>query len=107
MKIDQAMALMREHRVDCWIAQLGQETWLHPDPIQSLVVGTTVTWPSAFLITAAGATIALVGTGDVDNVRRTGAFERVEGYVRDLEPELRRVLEELAPESIAVSYAER
>jgi Xaa-Pro aminopeptidase len=106
MKIDQAIALMREHRVECWIAQLGQETWLHPDPIQSLVVGTTVTWPSAFLITAGGATIALVGTGDVGNVRRTGAYERVEGYVRDLEPELRRVLEELAPESIAVSYAE-
>ena len=106
MKIDQAIALMREHGIECWIAQLGQETWLHPDPIQSLVVGTTVTWPSAFLITAAGATIALVGTGDVGNVRRTGVYERVEGYVRDLEPELRRVLEELAPESIAVSYAE-
>jgi Xaa-Pro aminopeptidase len=104
-KIDQAIALLREQGVDCWIAQLGQETWLHPDPIQPLVVGTTVTWPSAFLITAAGQTIALVGTGDVGNVRSTAAYERVEGYVKDLAPELRRVLAELDPQRIAVSYA--
>src|SRR5207302_1889704 len=70
-----------------------------------LVVGTSVTWPSAFLLTAAGATIALVATGDVENVRRAGAYERVEGYVQDLEPELRRVLDELRPRSLAVSYA--
>ena len=104
-KVEQAMKLMAEQGVDCWIAQLGQETWSHPDPVQALVVGTSVTWPSAFLLTAAGATIALVATGDVENVRRAGAYERVEGYVQDLEPELRRVLDELRPRSLAVSYA--
>ncbi|HYM50832.1 MAG TPA: Xaa-Pro peptidase family protein [Candidatus Limnocylindrales bacterium] len=104
-KIDQAIALLKEHEIDCWIAQLGQETWLHPDPIQPLVIGTSITWPSAFLITAGGQTIALVGTGDVGNVRQVGAYERVEGYVKDLAPELRRVLDELKPGRIAVSYA--
>ena len=104
-KIDQAIGLMREHQVDCWIAQLGQETWVHPDPIQPMVIGTSITWPSAFLITADGRTVALVGTGDVGNVRQVGAYDRVEGYVRDLEPELRRVLDELNPNSIAISYA--
>jgi len=38
-KIDQAIGLMKDQGIDCWIAQLGQETWLHPDPIQALVVG--------------------------------------------------------------------
>lgn len=104
-KIDQAIGVMREHQVDCWIAQIGQETWVHPDPIQPLVIGTSVTWPSAFLIAADGRTVALVGTGDVGNVRQVGAYDRVEGYVQDLEPELRRVLDELNPNSIAVSYA--
>src|SRR2546421_439736 len=79
-KVEQAMKLMAEQGVDCWIAQLGQETWSHPDPVQALVVGTSVTWPSAFLVTAAGATIALGATGDVGNVRRAGAYERGEGY---------------------------
>jgi Xaa-Pro aminopeptidase len=104
-KVDQAIALMRERDVDCWIVQLGQETWSHPDPVQSLVVGTSVTWPSAFILTSSGASIALVATGDVRNVRQAGAYERVEGYVEDLGPELRRLLEELRPRSVAVSYA--
>ena len=104
-KIDQAIGLLKEHAIDCWIAQLGQETWLHPDPIQPLVIGTTITWPSAFLITASGQTIALVGTGDVGNVRSTGGYDRVDGYVKDLAPELLRVLAELDPKTIAVSYA--
>ena len=46
-KVEQAMKLMAEQGVDCWIAQLGQETWSHPDPVQALVVGTSVTWPWA------------------------------------------------------------
>lgn len=104
-KIDQAIALMIEQGVDCWIAQLGQETWLHPDPIQALVVGTTITWPSAFLITARGDTIALVGTGDVGNVESVGAYARVEGYIEDLAPLLRKTLTELNPKQIAVSFA--
>lgn len=104
-KIDQAMELMKEQGIDCWIAQLGQETWLHPDPIQALVVGTTVTWPAAFLITAQGDTMALVGTGDVGNVQSIGAYARVEGYVEDLAPLLNRTLKELNPERIAVSFA--
>jgi Xaa-Pro aminopeptidase len=104
-KLDQAIALLNEKQVDCWLAQLGQETWLHPDPIQPLVIGTSVSWPSAFLITAQGDTIALVATGDVENVRKSTAFERVEGYVKDLTPELRRVLSDLDPRQLAVSYA--
>src|SRR5690242_19083889 len=104
-KLEQAVALMREQGVDLWIAQLAQETWNHPDPLQSIVIGTSVVWPGAFLVAAAGATIALVAKGDVVYVERTGAYQRVEGYFTDLEPELRRVLEELEPRSIAVSYA--
>jgi len=104
-KIDQAIELMKEQGIDCWIAQLGQETWLHPDPIQALVVGTTVTWPAAFLITAQADTVALVGSGDVGNVQSIGAYARVEGYVEDLAPLLNRTLQELNPKRIAVSFA--
>ena len=104
-KIDQAVELMKEQGIDCWIAQLGQETWLHPDPIQALVVGTTVTWPAAFLITAQGDTVALVGSGDVGNVQSVGAYARVEGYVEDLALLLNRTVKKLDPKRIAVSFA--
>ena len=48
----------------------------------ALVVGTAVTWTSLFLIGRTGEHLAIVGTGDVDNVRATGAWPEVIGYVQ-------------------------
>jgi hypothetical protein len=43
----QAVGLMAEHGVDCWLIQFARETGLRPDPLGYLVGG-GVTWPSAF-----------------------------------------------------------
>ena len=40
---------MEKHGLDCWIVEFARETGNRPDPLGYLV-GTTVTWPSAFLL---------------------------------------------------------
>ncbi len=104
-KIAQAVDLLREHDIDLWVAQFGRETGLHPEPSQDLLVGATVTWPSAFLIARDGRTVALVGTGDAEEARRAGCYAEVIGYVQDIRADLLRVLDSLNPRAIALNYS--
>lgn len=102
-KVQQAMSLLREFEMPVWIVQFARETYDNPQPVQELAVGTTVTWPAAFIITAEGDSIAIVGTGDVANVEGVGAYNTVTGYVHDVVPPLREALERLNPSRIGVS----
>jgi len=52
-KADQAQALLQETGLDCWMTFV-KETGIHPDPGVDMVVGTDVTWLSAFLFTRDG-----------------------------------------------------
>lgn len=104
-KVQQATQLLRELDLPAWIVQFARETYDHPGPVQTLAVGTTVTWPAAFIVTASGRTVAIVGTGDLQNVRDVGVYQEVIGYVKDVGPDLRRVLEEIDPDRIGVSYS--
>ena len=104
-KIRQAAGLLREFDLPLWIVQFARETYDHPEPVQELAVGTTVTWPAAFLVSSRGDSIAIVGTGDVAGVEGVGAYDRVVGYVQDVAPDLRAVLQELRPERIGISYS--
>jgi Xaa-Pro aminopeptidase len=104
-KVEQARALLREFDLPVWIAQFGRETFDHPEPVQHLVVGTSITWPAAFVIATDGTATAIVGTGDVANVRDVGAYPDVVGYVKDVGPPLRELLERLNPPRIGISYS--
>jgi len=104
-KVEQSIALLREFDLPCWIVQFARETYDHPEPVQHRAVGTTVTWPAAFVVTAAGRKIAIVGTGDVANVRSVGVYDEVRGYVQDVGPELRRLLAEIDPPRVGISYS--
>jgi Xaa-Pro aminopeptidase len=105
-KARQAQALLRDHHLPLWIVQFARETFAHPEPIQNLLIGTTVTWPSAFMLTASGESIAVVATGDVANVESVGAYTRVVPYVHDIGPALRQVLDELQPARIGLSTSQ-
>jgi Xaa-Pro aminopeptidase len=104
-KIQQAKALLDAHDIDLWVAQFGRETHLHPEPSQDLLVGTSVTWNAAFLIERDGQTVAIVGTGDVEEVRRTGCYEEIIGYVQGSRANLLAVLDRLQPRQIALNYS--
>jgi Xaa-Pro aminopeptidase len=103
-KLRQAAALMEKHGMDCWIVQFARETGLRSDPLGYLV-GTAVTWPSAFLLNHDGRTAAVVGTGDSVQVGATGLWDVVRGYVATPRDELVGVLESWSPKRIGVTWS--
>ena len=104
-KLDQAVEILREHEVDLWLTFV-RETLLTSDPCLDLVAGTYCAWQSAFLVSAAGERIAIVGRFDSSGVEELGAYTEVIGYDESIRPVLRDAIERLAPRSIAVNYSE-
>jgi hypothetical protein len=103
-KIAQAKVAMTELDIDLWLLA-GRETGEMADPSFPLVVGTAVTWTSAFLIGRNGEHLAIVGTGDVEAVKATGAWDNVVGYVQSFREPLREALDRFAPRQIALNYS--
>lgn len=103
-KLDQAVALLPEFGLDCWLL-LGRETGELCDPSLPLVLETAVTWQSAFLIDRGGERIAIVGRFDVQNVEASGGFSKVIGYDEDLGAPLLAELHRLKPQSIGLNFS--
>lgn len=104
-KIAQAAAILREQGVDAWLTFVRESDTM-PDPCLELIVGTSCTWQSAFIITAGGETIAIVGSLDVANQESHGYYREVIGYQESIRPFLCQVLDRLAPGSIAINFSE-
>jgi Xaa-Pro aminopeptidase len=106
-KVAQAQSILREMQIDCWIVQFAQETGLHPDPLQNLLIGTDITWLSAFIIPAQGKPTAIVGTLDVEKIYAVGAYPEVIGYVQGISDPLRDWLAKRDPQRIAISTSQQ
>ena len=103
-KLAQAVQILDEQDVDLWML-LARESDVMGDPSLPLVVGTSVTWESAFLVSRNGDHVAIVGTGDVDNIKTTGAWDNVVGYVQGFSEDLLKEIEKRDPATIALNYA--
>lgn len=103
-KLAQVPAILQELGIDAWLL-FARESHTLTDPCFDLVVGGHVTWQSAFLLTATGERIALVGSLDRAGVEMNGYYTEIIGYVGGISPELRKVLERLDPQRIAVNYS--
>lgn len=103
-KLAQAMQILDEQDVDLWML-VARESDVMGDPSMPLVVGTSVTWESAFIVSRTGDHVAIVGTGDVENVKATGAWDNVVGYVEGISAPLREELTKRDPNAIALNYA--
>ncbi|HET8631317.1 MAG TPA: Xaa-Pro peptidase family protein [Thermomicrobiales bacterium] len=103
-KIAQAKEVLQELDLDLWLLA-GRESGELRDPSFPLVVGTDITWTSLFLISRTGEHVAIVATGDVANVRATGAWPEVVGYVQGFGEPLRAALDRLQPRQIALDYS--
>ena len=103
-KVGQAVEILREQDVDLWIT-LVRETMLTSDPCLELVAGTYSAWTGAFLVSASGERVAIVGRFDVPAVEQIGAYQVI-GYDESVRPALREAVERLAPRSIALNYSE-
>jgi Xaa-Pro aminopeptidase len=103
-KLKQAASLMEKHGLDCCIVEFARETGNRPDPLGYLV-GTTVTWPSAFLLNRDGRSVAIVGSGDAGQVESAGVWDEVRGYVSPRQ-ELLKLLDEWRPNKIGVTWSQ-
>src|SRR5260370_41312145 len=75
-KLDQAVGILHEQDVDCWLTFV-RETVETPDPVQKLIIGQDVTWQSAFLVARDGRRIAIVGGRGGGLTRPVGLFSDV------------------------------
>ena len=103
-KADQAQALLEETGLDCWMT-FARETGDRPDPGVELVVGSNVTWNSAFLFGRGGQRVAIVGRYDAPTVEASGVFREVRGYDAGIQADLLDVLGRLDPRTIGLNYS--
>lgn len=104
-KVTQAIEILREFEIDCWMTFV-RESELNGDPTLDYILGSSVTWHSAFILAASGKTCAIVGEFDRDTVEDTGAYTQVVSFVKGFKEPLVRCLQELNPAQIAVNYSE-
>lgn len=103
-KAGQVPAILDEMGVNAWLIFVRESEAMH-DPSLDTVVGSNVTWQSAFLFSATGARVALVGSLDAHRVRMAGVFSNVIGYEGGIREDLRRVLQEWDPQTLALNYS--
>ena len=103
-KINQAYDILREENIDCWLTFVRESSTTF-DPAMDLVVGTGVTWQSAFILTAKGDSIAIVGSLDKANQKDQGHYDQIIGYVQSVEDDLVKTLQKINPNKIAVNYS--
>lgn len=103
-KLDQATQILAELNIGLWMP-VARESATLGDPILPLILGTSVTWESAFLISSTGHHRAIVGSGDVENVTSTGAWDDAVGYVEDFGEALRAAVAEYDPQTLALNYS--
>ena len=103
-KIEQVPKILEELGLDAWLLFARESATVH-DPSFDLVVGSNVTWHSAFLLTRRGERIAVVGSLDQANIKAHGHYNEIIGYVSGIADDLRKVLARLDPKRIAVNFS--
>ena len=64
-KIEQAVEILREKKIDMWLTFVRESATM-PDPAIDMVVGGHSTWQTAWIITRSGETIAIAGREGLD-----------------------------------------
>ena len=102
-KIQQAAGICKEKDIDMWLTFV-RESSATPDPMLDLILGTHCTWPSAFIITATGRAVAIVGSLDVQNIKDHAGYEII-GYVDSIREDLLKIIRQIDPKRIAVNFS--
>lgn len=103
-KVGQAVQILNEYHVDCWITFV-RESAIVRDPMLDFLVESNVTWHSAFILTRTGETYAIVGQMDRATIEDLGVYKHVLSYVEGIKETLTGVLQDINPAAIAVNYS--
>ena len=104
-KLAQAGQLLQRLDLDAWLVFV-RETSLSKDPALELIYPYELTWHSAFLVQRDGASHALVGRHDANNVERLNTFTTVSGYDQSIRPMLVELLRRSGAQRIAINFSE-
>jgi Xaa-Pro aminopeptidase len=104
-KVRQAVEILKENEVDCWITFVRESGILH-DPMLDFLIQADVTWHSAFIITRSGESYAIVGQMDKATIEDLGVYTHVLGYVEGIKGPLTDTIKKIDPSSIALNYSE-
>ena len=103
-KVEQAVEILNENDVDCWITFVRESGIVH-DPMLDYLISAEVTWHSAFIITRSGGTYAIVGQMDTATIKDLGVYTHVLGYVEGIKDPLANAIKEIDPSLIALNYS--
>ncbi len=103
-KIEQAVGLLKEFDIDIWMVFV-RETPMMADPVMPLVIGSDVTWQSFFIFTKSGEAVALIGNFDEALFSKSGHFTKVIPYTQGVGSDIRKLLGEINPKTIALNYS--
>ncbi len=103
-KIKQAVGLLREFGVDCWIT-FTRESRINGDPTLVFLAPSDITWHSAFILSADGRSRAIVGLYDQKTVQETAAYDDVVGFVTSFKEPFQEYMKRLDPDKIAINYS--
>lgn len=99
---------MNESRINCWIIFI-RETASNPDPVMDLVIGGDVVWESAYIFCNNKDGIfktAIVGNFDAPAEKEKEIWDEVIPYKEGITEPLRKCLDNLNPQNIALNYSE-
>ena len=102
-KLNQAVGLLKEQNVDCWITFVRETSAVH-DPALDLLLDFDLTWDSAIVVTR-NARIAIVGRYDGPNITDLEAYDQVVTYDQGIADTLRETITRINPASIALNYS--
>jgi Xaa-Pro aminopeptidase len=103
-KLNQAVSLLKEQNIDCWITFVRETSAVH-DPALDLLLGFGLTWDSAIIITRSGKKIAIAGRFDANNIRELEAYDEVIAYDQGIAETLRGHISQFNPSNIALNYS--
>jgi Xaa-Pro aminopeptidase len=103
-KIEQAVKILNEKNVDMWLTFV-RESSVTVDPVLEMIAGMNFTWQSALIITKDGDTTAIVGSLEEENIKQTGLYENVIGYVQSIREPFLNYIKEKKPSKIAVNFS--
>ncbi|MHC4698358.1 MAG: M24 family metallopeptidase, partial [Planctomycetota bacterium] len=103
-KVAQAVDILEELQVDAWLTFV-RETAEGGDPVLPLILGQSLTWQSALIVTRSGERIAIVGKYEDEAVRASGVWTEVVPYVESVRGPLVENLKRIDPSAIAVNFS--
>lgn len=103
-KVAQAVSILHALDVDAWLTFV-RETGEGGDTILPLILGQTLTWQSALVVTRSGERIAIVGKFDDEAVRAGGVWAEVIPYVQSIRQPLLDILRRIDPRTVAINFS--